>query len=887
MKALLPLLLVLAVSLNGRSQTFTFSGTVTFADTGDPAPSFGLSAFLSTADPQHVSGLTGADGTFEIVFDLDSTTTDSISTLFYNYIDPCSGELFLGEAFLPISQTSFSADLEICDDVAPPPAVDTCGAIFTTELQPGTFTVDFQNLSFGQPPIDSVRWEFGDGTTSNDLSPTVSHTYPDQGIYLASLTVFSSASGCSSTQQELVPVVPVDSCDCSPFPLDPVCTELPSGDTVLYANACFAACAGFDSTEVFDCFGGNCTCPAVYEPVAAADTTISDHIQYFDNPCEAECAGYDSTDYFSVDTTGIDCPTDFDQVCVEFNGIAFPVANECVANWYGFDSTDFVDCLDNCICPPGGDPVCVFDSAFLVQYPNECAALCAGFDTTDFVDCDPACFCPTVFDPVCVATNQGDTITFDNFCWAQCFGFDSTDLVTCSGCLCPDIHDPVCVADGDSTFLSFDNFCEAACEGFDSTDLVACDSVFDCSICPTVFDPVCVATDDGQLFLFSNLCFAQCQGFDSTDIFDCSDLPLCFADFYYAADPNDPLTLTFTDSSFSNSPVTAWAWEFGDGNTAAGTQVTHTYDQPGNYFVTLSITTADSCTNFATYHIVVGGGGPFDAPGCSAMFSFEQLTDSTGTGGFPFQFTDLSMGNPDNWFWNFGDGNTSTQQNPLHTYTEPGLYWVTLTVQDAACTDELSILIIAGSDDQFDDDCQALFTGFFAPDSLTVFFLNLSTATSPIISYEWDFGDGNTSTEVFPVNTYEFAAEYIATLTITTADGCTSTFEMTINLETQTMEGRAANLLTSTAAPAPPDGQVRLFPNPVAGQLQLEFRMEQPGEAQYRIVNPEGRQLRSQNLNLGAGAQRLEIPVSELPAGMYVLQLQHNGRLTTTRFVKN
>jgi PKD repeat protein len=490
-----------------------------------------------------------------------------------------------------------------------------------------------------------------------------------------------------------------------------------------------------------------------------------------------------------------------------------------------------------------------------------------------------------VFDPVCVTTSQGDTLTFDNLCWAQCFGFDSTDLVTCSGCLCPDIYDPVCVDLGNGNFETFDNACLAACEGFDSTDFVDCDSVFDCSICPTVFDPVCVATGDGQLFLFSNLCFAQCQGFDSTEIFDCSDLPLCFADFSFSTDPNDPLTLTFVDSSFANAQIIEWVWDFGDGSTATGPQVTHTYDQPGNYFVTLSIAAADSCTNFVTYHVVVGGGGTFNGPDCSAMFSFEQV-DSAGGNGLTFQFEDLSMGNPDSWQWNFGDGNSSALQNPVHTYADPGLYWMTLTVQDSACTDEMSILIFAGPDDDGTTDCQALFTAFFAPDSLTVFFLDLSSANTPIVSYAWDFGDGNTSTDQFGWNTYDAAGTYNVTLTITTADGCTSTFELTIDLSDQTMQGRAANQLTATESPASPGEPLRLFPNPVTDQLQLEFDMDRAGEVQYRVFNPEGRTLRSQSQTLGAGAQRLELSLSDLPAGMYFLQLQRNGQPTTRRFVK-
>ena len=63
------------------------------------------------------------------------------------------------------------------------------------------------------------------------------------------------------------------------------------------------------------------------------------------------------------------------------------------------------------------------------------------------------------------------------------------------------------------------------------------------------------------------------------------------------------------------------------------------------------------------------------------------LTPETGSAPLAVQFTDLSLGNPNNWYWSFGDGNTSTLQNPLHVFQDPGTYEVTLTVSNDTDSD--------------------------------------------------------------------------------------------------------------------------------------------------------------------------------------------------------
>jgi PKD repeat protein len=136
-----------------------------------------------------------------------------------------------------------------------------------------------------------------------------------------------------------------------------------------------------------------------------------------------------------------------------------------------------------------------------------------------------------------------------------------------------------------------------------------------------------------------------------------------------------PLAVSFTDAS-AGGP-TAWSWNFGDGSTSTAQNPTHTYTAPGTYDVTLTASnaTGDSAPVTKTGYVTVAA-----APGLVADFSASPLS---GTAPLAVSFTDASAGGPTAWSWNFGDGSTSTAQNPTHTYTAPGTYDVTLTASNA------------------------------------------------------------------------------------------------------------------------------------------------------------------------------------------------------------
>jgi PKD repeat protein len=157
--------------------------------------------------------------------------------------------------------------------------------------------------------------------------------------------------------------------------------------------------------------------------------------------------------------------------------------------------------------------------------------------------------------------------------------------------------------------------------------------------------------------------------------------------------------------------------------------------------------------------------------GCHAGFSFQQVANTTTV-----NFTDLST-SPNtitSWIWDFGDGGTSTSQNPHHTYNHDGTYTVCLTIHDNhGCSDTYCHHVVVNP---VSGNCQAKYSFHQVPNTLTVNFTDLSTSSNTITSWSWDFGDGNSSNLQNPDHTYDHAGTYNVCLTIHDDHGCTHTF---------------------------------------------------------------------------------------------------------------
>lgn len=223
-----------------------------------------------------------------------------------------------------------------------------------------------------------------------------------------------------------------------------------------------------------------------------------------------------------------------------------------------------------------------------------------------------------------------------------------------------------------------------------------------------------------------------------------------------------PHTVNFSNTS-STGPNSTYTWDFGDGNTSSAANPTHTYTSDGNYTVSLIVSDPAGCSDTLAMGNFVQIGGPVAA--FSSGAARVCLGDSVS-------FQDLTTGNVSSWQWDFGDGNQSTNQNPVHSYAAPGIYTVTQIVSDAAsCSDTLVqpnfVEVVAAPIADFSADtlisCEAPFQ------------VNFSDLSTGAVSWSWDFGDGNTSTLANPSHTYTGPGQYDVQLVVANADSCRDT----------------------------------------------------------------------------------------------------------------
>lgn len=234
---------------------------------------------------------------------------------------------------------------------------------------------------------------------------------------------------------------------------------------------------------------------------------------------------------------------------------------------------------------------------------------------------------------------------------------------------------------------------------------------------------------------------------------------LTYADFSTTgAQGCAPLQVAFTDSS---SNVISRMWYFGDGDSSSAVSPFHTYTADGFYDVMLIVTSVNGCSDTLLLDSLI----EVDTP--VASFSADSLI---GCAPLFLNFTDGST-NAVAWFWDFGNGTTSGNQNPSLIYAQPGTYNVSLMASNKfGCTDTLtydSLIVVRGATPlfslQYNQGC--------AP--ALVNFTNLSLNA---VSYEWHFGDGTTDTTANPVHVYQDSGSFTVSLYAVDSSGCTSVY---------------------------------------------------------------------------------------------------------------
>lgn len=137
---------------------------------------------------------------------------------------------------------------------------------------------------------------------------------------------------------------------------------------------------------------------------------------------------------------------------------------------------------------------------------------------------------------------------------------------------------------------------------------------------------------------------------------------------------DSPYVVHFTDESVGGV-ATGWQWSFGDGYGSTAQHPDHTYTAEGTYSVRLTASNAYGADELLKLGYVVVGPGP-------PVLADFSATPTSGPAPLTVQFTDLSIGNVASWVWEFDDGSSSDLPSPVHTFTAPGEYNISLEVAD-------------------------------------------------------------------------------------------------------------------------------------------------------------------------------------------------------------
>lgn len=632
-------------------------------------------------------------------------------------------------------------------------------------------TTQFTNISITPGgTINSVSWNFGDGTTSTQLNPT--HVYQNHGFYVVKFSIISSL-GCEDIKYD---TVIIDSLPKAAFTFANTCF----GDSTFFTNLSTANSDSISSVH-WDFGDGNIS--SMLNPVhlfqdtglynvtlsvynsnnCKNDTTIV--LKVFANPIasfytDTICAGYQRI--FTNNSIGL-------------NG------NIVAYQWNMGDGIGSCSQIDTTYSYAGSG---IYPVLLKVTDNNTCID-----DTTINIYLGPVPQADFNFDTVCFGTpthfsnsSNDNGVPIANYSWS--FG------------------------DGSNAIIANPNHIYTSQSNYNVTLKVS--NVNSCT------DSI---TKNITLY--------------SLPVADFSNNTVCQGDTTYFIQL----------STFSNSNLVAWNWNFGDGNTDTTLNPVHHYQNNGNYIVNLNITDANGCNkdssktvivrslpqpSFTVTHPCIGQAAGFaivaSVPAytnpiwnfgtnndssilANPYYTFNQtgnynvklsVTDVYGCNGdttqtifisplplanFSFDtnclgnaiiFTDNSAdssGVISNWKWNFGDSTISNLTNPNHFYTQSGNYDVILTISNQyGCTDSLQHTVLVNS-----TPIAAFSSNNVTIGGTNIFNDNSIANATNLLSWQWNFGDGFTSNLQNPQHNYSQADTFNVSLIVVNSNGCEDT----------------------------------------------------------------------------------------------------------------
>lgn len=351
----------------------------------------------------------------------------------------------------------------------------------------------------------------------------------------------------------------------------------------------------------------------------------------------------------------------------------------------------------------------------------------------------------------------------------------------------------------------------------------------------------------------------------------------------------------FTNTSTIGSGNTAtYLWNFGDATTSTSENPTKTYASASSYNVSLTVTTGTTCTSTVSHSV--------SAPAGIAAATANFTAAVVGACGNKVTTTNLTTGTGNQYLWNFDDGSTSSDFEPIHYYLNGGNRTISLTVINAqGCTStynqQVSISANSGSTARIGvdftispNDTQVLSTNKF---NFAPVFTNMPSNNPPVYANgapTWSFGDATSSTNTNIYNkVYSAEGNYTVKISqLTTNTGCYSEVSKVVTVLptpvyaahqgiNRDVNASVASATTGIDAINNSSALFNLYPNPNNGNFKVMLNNVNAKNAEISIVDMLGREVYNNSYRLSGSNDELEITNLNVKSGSYNIIITSDG----------
>jgi PKD repeat protein len=360
----------------------------------------------------------------------------------------------------------------------------------------------------------------------------------------------------------------------------------------------------------------------------------------------------------------------------------------------------------------------------------------------------------------------------------------------------------------------------------------------------------------------------------------------CAIDATYTVSDNGNGVYTFTSIVAGGTPPYSYFWQLGDGTYDYSTNPTHTYLFDGPLDICLTVIDADSCSSVYCDSLLVSGASQGNP--CNLVSNFSYTDNGNGN----YSFTNTSSGGFDAFSWSFGDGYTSSAMNPNHTFESNGIYTVVLAIADSigGCMDYFTstINVVGVSNPVL---CNAGFSMYTDSISNGVNVVNSSTGSN--LTYFWDFGDGNTSTQAYPNYTYSTAGPFELCLTVSSDSLCASTYCDSIGAGGVVLKGGGFTInviqpvVTAVNENKDLISDLMIYPNPFEYNVTISLDLIKETQVDITVTDLLGNVIAiiaNQEMN---GVNKLQWNAEGVSGGIYLLNVRTENTLKVEKLILN